>query len=122
MKNRRQAKPSAPAAPAAAPAPAAKGWYEVTAEGVVVSVKAVPRSSTAGIDGLYGDEALKVRIKAAPVEGKANKELTETLARIFGIPKSAAEIKGGATSKHKRILLRGLTAATFQAALPDIGI
>ena len=122
MKNRRQAKPSAPAAPAAAPAPAAKGWYEVTAEGVVVSVKAVPRSSTAGIDGLYGDEALKVRIKAAPVEGKANKELTETLARIFGIPKSASEIKGGATSKHKRILLRGLTAASFQAALPDLGI
>ncbi|MBP5543430.1 MAG: DUF167 domain-containing protein [Kiritimatiellae bacterium] len=122
MKNRRQAKPSAPAAPSAAPAPAAKGWFEVTVEGVVVSVKAVPRSSTAGIDGLYGDEALKVRIKAAPVEGKANKELTETLARIFGIPKSAAEIKGGATSKHKRILLRGLTAASFQAALPNLGI
>ncbi|MBR4612478.1 MAG: DUF167 domain-containing protein [Kiritimatiellae bacterium] len=122
MKNRRQAKPPAPAAPAAAPAPAAKGWYEVTADGVVVSVKAVPRSSTAGIDGLYGDEALKVRIKAAPVEGKANKELTETLARVFGIPKSAAEIKGGATSKHKRILLRGLTAASFQAAMPNLGI
>lgn len=86
----------------------AAAWYEETPEGVVVSVKAVPRSSKAGIDGLYGEEALKVRIKSAPVEGKANKELVETLARAFGVAKSSVEIRGGATSKHKRVLLRGV--------------
>lgn len=92
-------------------------WCEETAEGAVVCVKAVPRSSKSGLDGLYGDEALKVRIKAAPVEGKANKELVETLARAFGIAKSAVEIRGGATSKHKRVLLRGLKAADVLRAV-----
>lgn len=90
-------------------------WFDETAEGTVVSVKAVPRSSKQGIDGLYGTEALKVRIKAAPVEGKANKELAEVLARSLGIPKSAVEIKAGAASKHKRVLLRGVDAAAVRS-------
>ena len=94
-------------------------WFDETPEGVIVSVKAVPRSSKPGLDGLYGTEALKVRIKAAPVEGKANKELAEVLARAFGIPKSAVEIKSGTTSKHKRILLRGVDARAFVAATSE---
>ena len=81
-----------------------------TPEGVILNVRAQPRSSRSGIDGLLGD-AVKVRIKCAPVDGKANKELVETLADIFGLPKSAVVFKSGETSKTKRILLRGVTAA-----------
>ena len=91
-------------------------WFSATPSGAEIAVKAVPRSSKAGIDGLYGDEALKVRIKSAPVDGKANKELVETLAAAFGIPKSAVEIRAGATSKHKRVLLRGVSAAQLARA------
>jgi uncharacterized protein len=80
-----------------------------TAEGVVLNVRAQPRSSKAGLDGLLGD-ALKVRIRAAPVDGKANKELVETLADAFNLPKSRVSFKGGETSKTKRILLAGVTA------------
>ena len=87
-----------------------------TAEGVVLNVRAQPRSSKAGVDGILGD-ALKVRIRAAPVDGKANKELAETLADAFGVPKSSVVFKSGETSKTKRILLRGLTAAAARAAL-----
>ena len=58
---------------------------------------------------------MKVRIRCAPVDGKANKELVETLAEAFGLAKSAVVFKSGETSKTKRILLRGLTAA--QASL-----
>ena len=78
-----------------------------TPEGAMLSVRAVPRSSRAGIDGVAGD-ALKVRIRSAPVDGKANKELVEVLADAFGIPKSAVTIKGGETSRLKRIVLRGV--------------
>jgi len=81
-----------------------------TSEGVVLSVRAQPRSSKAGIDGLIGD-AVKVRVRCAPVDGKANKELVETLADEFGIAKSSVVFKGGETSKNKRLLLRGVTAA-----------
>ena len=77
---------------------------------MVLNVRAQPRSSRSGIDGAVGD-AVKVRIRCAPVDGKANKELVETLADVFGIPKSSVVFKGGETSKTKRILLRGVSAA-----------
>ena len=89
---------------------AATGYMTETPEGVVLSVRAQPRSSKAGIDGLLGD-AVKVRVRCAPVDGKANKELVETLADEFGIAKSSIVFKGGETSKNKRLLLRGVTAA-----------
>lgn len=89
-------------------------WFVETAEGVIVNVRAQPRSSRAGVDGLLGD-ALKVRIRSAPVDGKANKELLETLADAFGLPKRAVSFKGGETSKSKRILLSGISSATICA-------
>ena len=92
-------------------------YFTETAEGVIVNVRAQPRSSRAGIDGLFGADALKVRIRSAPVDGKANKELIETLADAFGLPKSAVVFKGGETSKTKRILLRGVSAARVLASV-----
>jgi hypothetical protein len=80
--------------------------FAETPEGIVLNVKAQPRSSKAGADGLLGD-ALKVRIRSAPVDGKANKELVETLADAFGLAKSSVVFKSGETSKTKRLLLRG---------------
>ena len=93
-----------------------QGFYSVTDEGVVLNVRAQPRSSRAGLDGLLGD-AVKVRIRCAPVDGKANKELIETLADAFSLPKSQVVFKSGETSKTKRILLRGKTAAEIEAVL-----
>ena len=83
-------------------------YFTETADGVVLNVKAQPRSSKAGVEGLLGD-AVKVKIRCAPVDGKANKELTETLASAFGIPKSKVLFKSGETSKQKRILLTGVS-------------
>ena len=85
------------------------GYLTETAEGTILNVKAQPRSSRAGVEGLLGD-AVKVRIRCAPVDGKANKELIETLADAFGLPKSRVVFKSGETSKQKRILLMGMTA------------
>ena len=88
----------------------AVGCLTETPEGVILNVKAQPRSSKAGIDGLLGD-AVKVRIRCAPVDGKANKELVEMLADAFDVPKSMVVFKSGETSKTKRILLKGVTSA-----------
>lgn len=84
-------------------------FFTQTPEGIVLNVKAQPRSSKAGLDGLLGD-AIKVKIRCAPVDGKANKELVETLADAFDLPKSRVVFKSGETSKTKRILLVGLKA------------
>ena len=84
-------------------------YLSETPDGVILNVRAQPRSSRSGLDGFIGD-AVKVRIRCAPVDGKANRELIETLAEAFGLPKSAVAFKSGETSKTKRILLRGVTA------------
>jgi uncharacterized protein (TIGR00251 family) len=81
-------------------------YFTQTPQGIVLNVRAQPRSSKAGVDGLLGD-AVKVRIRCAPVDGKANKELVETLAEAFDLPKSRVVFKSGETSKTKRILLEG---------------
>jgi len=91
-------------------------WLAETPEGVVLSVKARPRSSRAGLDGFF-DGAVKVRVRCAPVDGKANKELVETLADAFGLPKSAVVFVSGETSKTKRLLLRGVSAARVRSVV-----
>ncbi len=92
-------------------------YFTETPEGIVLNVRAQPRSSKAGIDGLWGDDAVKVGIRSAPVDGRAKKELIETLADAFGLPKSAVSFKGGETSKTKRILLNGLAPAALRAVI-----
>ena len=88
-------------------------YYTETPEGTVLNVKAQPRSSKA--------DAVKVRIRAAPVDGKANKELVETLADAFDLAKSAVSFKGGETSKTKRLLLRGVDAGRVRAVVEGAG-
>ena len=91
-------------------------FFAETADGVVINVRAQPRSSKAGIDGILGD-AVKIRIRSAPVDGKANRELVETVA--FGLPKSRVVLKSGETSKTKRILLLGVAAEKVKGVLND---
>lgn len=94
--------------------------YTATDIGVVINVRTIPRSSQSGVDGIVGD-AVKVRVRAAPVEGLANRELIEVVAEAFGIPRSRVEFKGGETSKNKRVLLRGVPAADFERMIGAMG-
>lgn len=56
------------------------------------------------------DHAILVRIGAAPVDGAANAELIDTLARALDVPKRAVTIVAGATSRTKRVRIEGLTS------------
>lgn len=82
-----------------------KMYYQMTAEGALVSVRVKPRSSRAGVESV-GEDALVVRLRSAPVDGKANKELIETLSDYFDVPKSAVIFKSGETAKTKRLLVK----------------
>ena len=68
--------------------------------GVQFAVKAVPGSSRERIVGLYGD-ALKVRLAAPPVDGKANQALQVWLAASFGLRQKQVELLSGQTSRTK---------------------
>lgn len=61
-----------------------------------------PKAAKSEFAGLHGD-ALKVRIQAPPVEGKANAELVKFLAKQFGVSKSAVSIISGELNRHKRV-------------------
>ncbi len=73
---------------------------------LTLKIKVEPCSSRAGIVVPYGD-SLKVKLSSPPVEGKANKELIEVLAREFGIHKKDVEIISGQSSKNKIVKLHG---------------
>ena len=96
-------------------------YFTKSPDGVIVSVRAAPRSSKAGIEGLWGDDAIKIRIKSAPVDGKANKELIEVLADEFDLAKSQVIFKSGETSKTKRILLSGVSPDTLRLVVEKKG-
>ena len=84
--------------------------------GVVVTVYVQPRSSKNAVVGIHG-EALKVKLKAPPVDGAANKMCIEFIAKTVGLPKSAVEIVSGHTSRAKRLICRtGSKAETDRIA------
>jgi uncharacterized protein (TIGR00251 family) len=66
--------------------------------------------------GVQGD-ALKVRLTALPVEGRANEALVAFLAQRLGVRKSQMEIVAGATSRHKTIRVIGLLAQEVEERL-----
>lgn len=78
------------------------GWFEEGDNSITLNIRAVPRSAQDAIQGLYGD-ALKVRIQAPPVEGKANAYLIKFLAKQWKIPRSSIQILSGETGRNKRL-------------------
>jgi len=92
-------------------------WFTQTREGVSLSVHAIPRAARSEFAGLHGENALRVRLRAPPVDGKANAALATFLAEAFGLPKRDVILMQGATGRHKRVLLRGLAAEAVHRVL-----
>ncbi|MBI9083321.1 MAG: YggU family protein [Desulfobacterales bacterium] len=80
-------------------------YLKKSADGVALTVYVQPRSSKNAVVGIHAD-ALKVKLKAPPVDGAANKMCVEFVAKTVGLPKSAVEILSGHTSRTKRLLCR----------------
>ena len=80
---------------------------DVTKRELIIKIKVEPRSSRSEIVGPYGD-GLKVKLTSPPVDGKANKELVNLLAKELKIPKKDIEIISGQSSKNKVVRLNGV--------------
>ncbi len=76
-------------------------FYERKGELVTLKIKAQPGASRSEFAGLYTDEAIKIRIAAAAVEGSANKELIKFISKVFKVPKSSISFKSGERAKIK---------------------
>lgn len=87
-----------------------------TKEGVVLAVHATPRATRNEIQGEHGN-ALKIRLKAPPVDGKANEALIEFLAGLLGLPCRRITLLSGQTSRQKRLAIEGLSGQQVNAIL-----
>lgn len=77
-------------------------------DGVMFHVRVLPRSSRTIVDGVH-NQALRVRLKAPPVDGAANKALCEFLSKSLGVRKRDVEIVRGERSRTKHVLVRGIS-------------
>lgn len=85
-------------------------WLSERPDGIILQLLVQPRASKNEIVGAVGDE-LKLRLTSPPVEGAANRLCCEYLAKLFGVAKSAVTLESGETSRHKRLHLKGVSAA-----------
>ena len=78
-----------------------------------LSVRVTPKCSLDAIDGLHeaadGTTALKLRVRAQPEKGKANKAVAALIARTLGVAKSDVTIVTGAKDRTKTLLVHGDT-------------
>lgn len=73
-------------------------------EDLIVRVHLQPKASRDEIVGMHGG-ALKVRVMAPPLEGRANASLIGLLAAAFGIPRSRVTLEHGASGREKSLRL-----------------
>ncbi len=90
-------------------------WLRVTADGrITLTLHIQPGAKTTEFAGLHGD-ALKIRLAAPPVDGKANEALIKFVAEALKLPKSAVNLKSGQTSRRKVLEVIGGEVAQITA-------
>ena len=98
------------------PSPALPGIV-ADGDGSRITLQVVPRASKTEVVGADGDDALRLRLAAPPVDGKANKELLRFLAETLGVPARALELVSGQTGRRKVVRVAGLPPNVVQARL-----
>ncbi len=91
-------------------------WLREDGDGVVLTLHIQPGAKRTETAGLHGD-ALKIRLAAPPVDGKANEALIAFLAKLLGVPKSSVELVSGQTSRAKRVRVAGVDASVARGLL-----
>ena len=89
-------------------------WLNIQGTVLHIVLHVLPGAVRSEVVGTHRD-ALKVRLAAPPVDGRANEELIRFLAEQFGVPKRQVEILRGTTGRRKHVRI------TSPACRPDTG-
>lgn len=99
-------------------------WFRPTRQGVEIFVRLTPRSSKDAVEGVQdgtdGRRYLKVRVRAVPEDGRANRALEKLLAKWLGAAPSDVAVAAGAAQRLKAVAVAGDAeelAARLRAAL-----
>ncbi len=81
-------------------------WYRRNGDVLTLTLHIQPGAKRTDVAGLHGD-ALKIRLAAPPIEGRANEALLKFVAESFGVPVRQVELKQGGQSRHKVVAVTG---------------
>ncbi|MDL2284198.1 DUF167 domain-containing protein [Oxalobacter sp. OttesenSCG-928-P03] len=82
-----------------------RNWLSETGSGFRLAVQISPNGKKSEILSAT-DEALRIRLQAPPVDGKANEALIRFIADQLDLPKSSVQITHGFTSRRKLLDIR----------------
>lgn len=80
--------------------------YSIHDEQLIFRVQVVPRASRSEVAGEHNG-ALRIRVAAPPVDGAANKEVIQLLAKSFKVSRSAVRILSGHNGRTKQVSIEG---------------
>jgi uncharacterized protein (TIGR00251 family) len=98
-----------------------RNWCSALDGGVRIAVQVMPNAKKTEVVGII-DDAIKIRLQAPALEGRANEALIRFLADVLNVSKSAVTLTHGQTNKRKLLEVKaaGLTLETVQQRLnPD---
>lgn len=87
----------------------------------MLQLRVQPGAGRAGVVGRHGD-ALKVRVAAPPIDGRANEAVLELIADELGIKSAHVVLVSGHTARTKRVLVRGISLETVENWLVSRGV
>ncbi len=93
-----------------------RAWCSAQPGGVRLAVQITPNAKKTEVIGVQ-DDALKIKLQAQPIEGKANEALINYLAKALSVPRSAVTITHGHTNKRKLVEVAGDLAPPAVEAL-----
>lgn len=82
--------------------PAMPSWAHWDGDDLLLQLRLQPRASSDGFAEPHGDQ-IRLRVKAPPVDGKANAYLVALLSGLFGVAKRAVVVEKGRFSRLKRV-------------------
>lgn len=79
--------------------------------GIIVDIEVTPGSRSISVPSGYNEwrKRIEVKLTKNAQKGKANEQLIECLAALFGISSSDILISSGATSSKKSVLIKGIS-------------
>lgn len=81
-------------------------WYRHQHETILLGLHVQPGAKRSEIVGLHGN-ALKLKLAAPPIEGRANEALLKFIAELFDVPLRNVELKQGEQSRRKLVVVVG---------------
>ncbi len=81
----------------------------------LISIKVIPKSGRSELK--FEGNVLKVWLKSAPEDGKANDELVRILAKTFALARSETKIVRGKSTKNKTVDITGITVEEMKKTL-----